>query len=704
MAQLTSIPQSTEQVLQYNNLLGVDFQSDVTEVNRRRSPDMVNMISDLGGKPIKRNGYRRIGPAYLGYCIVDGKDWVVKKVDEKICVVRVEVDENGVLIELSDTQAEVTDNTSFGDVNNVFGMNTSIYIMCENGWLEYDTYKKETSHLSSLEGLAWNYSTDEKTDFDMVMPKEKFIPTVATLLLPDGTMAPIGYDVDLTGALDGVNILTPFRIYEYQVTKDVATKTEFTIPNVSAMSGKIKVEVLDSATLNWTETLDYTTTKSADETLTKTPDGKQYSSVFTYSPKIVFNSAPYTTASIGGTTKVVFKDKTDQAVPEGNPNVRITIAPFNAEELEMHDGESIKKGFYNEKRNDLFKSNIFTLFNSRLLVGMGVHTYYSRSGNPYKMDDNFYFDIDNNVVAYARTSYSLAIISEETGKSTIYLASSEYNSVLGMTAYTVKASNANVGAISSKCQGLFSDEPVFLSKSGVYGIQTNLMSDKYAVNRSGKINRRLCKEPNLENAVGISFNGYFYIYINNSMYILDSRHKEESRSGDKGYECYYFDNMPNIKSMFVAANRMFFIDDENTYTWNDDLEEQYKYLDNAVFNTTSQTWQGNPVKARWSSSVDSDGMPMYYKTLNKKGTMVTLIPNLQTSCEITLIKDGNEQFYLGQFDGTTFSLSDAALDAFTRKKIKKYKRLQFIIENNEAEPFGITNISKVYTVGNLAKR
>ena len=39
-----------------------------------------------------------------------------------------------------------------------------------------------------------------------------------------------------------------------------------------------------------------------------------------------------------------------------------------------------------------------------------------------------------------------------------------------------------------------------------------------------------------------------------------------------------------------------------------------------------------------------------------------------------------------------------------KKKIKKYKRLQFVIENNEPEAFGIVSVIKSYTIGNYAKR
>ena len=52
MARQNIPEQPSVQTTRYANLLGVDYQSDETEVARNRSPEMVNMISDLGGNPI----------------------------------------------------------------------------------------------------------------------------------------------------------------------------------------------------------------------------------------------------------------------------------------------------------------------------------------------------------------------------------------------------------------------------------------------------------------------------------------------------------------------------------------------------------------------------------------------------------------------------------------------------------------------------
>jgi hypothetical protein len=253
------------------------------------------------------------------------------------------------------------------------------------------------------------------------------------------------------------------------------------------------------------------------------------------------------------------------------------------------------------------------------------------------------------------------------------------------------------------------------------------------------------------------------------MYVLDGRHKESDRAGNKPFEAYFFEGFPDIKNMFVVGDRMYFSDDSYTYAWNDDLKDSERYYDNAYRKAVTQVvyqvsdsdtvpptsgWQaekptpaageylwyraiydngtlktttdeielgdweytGKPVKAKWSSVFDDDGSPQRLKTLMKKGSMVTIVPHHKSGCEITLVKDGDVSEYLGSFDSTltsfeyidftkfSFKSNAVAVDRFTKKKVKKYKRLQIVVENNKAEPFGLTQITKTYTMGNYAKR
>lgn len=801
MAQLNVPAQPRVQTIQYRNLLGVDYQSDPTEVSRNRSPEMVNMISDDGGNPIKRYGYRAVGEAYTGVVSVGGKSWVVKIIDGKLHIVTVTISDSGEITEKTSTK--ISDHTNFGDVKHVFGFKNHIYILCSREWFDYDTYSGKVISVDCSSNASLGN-----------MPDDSLIPTTMTLYKPNGNeMILLPADTDVTGMTQGVNVLTPWRRVEYCVTTETSAETRFVIPRQAKMLPALKVEVLDPVTFEWKETKDYTTEGEATIHALET-SGVEAGNLAVISAVITLNQAPYTTITVDDVKYLVFTSDNSKHVPAGIPNVRITYAPVNMEKTDSvneavesdkyslstdsgikivltnspfsyikfsvsyggdtydfafeakvadtqykgennilaasYDGDktiligtpslwrvcstqlpcsttitakaanitatvsnvaydtlvsSIDAylGMFRLDRKRLFESDTVTTYDSRLFGASRARTYYSRASAPFVIDDNFYFDVDQPVKMLAKSSSAITIIADEAGNSPIYLAKGTYDEQLGMPVYSITASNANAGAVSPKVMGVLNDEPLFLSETGIYGITTNYYSDKFSISRSGKINKRLMTEPNLSSAVGVVFNNYFYLAINNHMYILDGRHRDRSKNGDNSYECYFFDNMPIITDMYVIDNRLYFSDGTHLYTWNDELDSYARYLDNAV-QTEDGVWHGTTVKCKWSSIIDDGGAPQYYKTLQKKGTMVTISPPMQTSCQITVKKDAWEEIYIGRFDGSTFALSDAVLDAFTKKKIKKYKRIQFIIENNEPEPFGIVSVVKSFILTNYAKR
>jgi hypothetical protein len=126
---------------------------------------------------------------------------------------------------------------------------------------------------------------------------------------------------------------------------------------------------------------------------------------------------------------------------------------------------------------------------------------------------------------------------------------------------------------------------------------------------------------------------------------------------------------------------------------------------------------GQAIVASWSTTNDDDNAPHLYKSMTKKGCLVTLKPYARSSGTIYVSKDGNPRQMLRRglmdildwddidFERFTFNTNDSPQDIFFKKKVKKYKRLQIIVENNGVnEGFGILQIVKTFTVGNYAKK
>ncbi|NLV87704.1 MAG: hypothetical protein GX025_10900, partial [Clostridiales bacterium] len=64
MAQMKMPPKPRTSTIMYEDLKGADFSQDQSLVRRDRSPDLLNMISDQGGLPIKRRGWEVLNSAY----------------------------------------------------------------------------------------------------------------------------------------------------------------------------------------------------------------------------------------------------------------------------------------------------------------------------------------------------------------------------------------------------------------------------------------------------------------------------------------------------------------------------------------------------------------------------------------------------------------------------------------------------------------
>lgn len=733
MAQLTVPESPKEYATHYHELLGVDYQADQTEVDRRRSPDMVNMISDFGGNPIKRDGFRRVGLNYSSLVMVDGNMYGIYSTGTVLSVSIVEL--NG--YEFAESDA-VHQTISVGKIMSAFAYQKNIYIIAQKCLIRFDTIDKTFKYVGIGDSMMSAGAVGSSAPIF-----EDNIPDTVIALSPNGTGG---------STLDDKNV---FSIYQRVSYRGNGSATSYTIPTHKKIGNWVKAEV-KNANGDWqvvTATLGTATTETG-----KTLDGTGTMTSSIVDPTVTFASAP------------------PSPTVAGEDNVRITFAPYSMDEV-----DGVKKGFWNETLVNLLSSKAATFQSGRLFLAEKYKVYYSDVSDPFTTSDLAWFDVDNEVMCFTRSSNYLAIITKDNGRNTIFLASEATKTVDSDTGQTetyfsVKASNAGIGAVAPKCVSTLSDEPLFLSNTGVFGILTNWQSEKYAVNRSSRINRRLCKEPHLENAVGIAYNDYFYLAINGRMYVLDGRHKESDRAGNKPLEAYYFEGLPTIENMYVVGDRMYFADDEATYTWNDDLTDLERYYDDAYLKEVTQVkyqlgliyneatgeyyeeptgewldveptpdenevvWYkaiydngteekaidavsvgdkkltGTPVRARWCSAFDDDGSPQRLKTLMKKGSMITIVPHYRSGCEITLVKDGDIFEYLGSFDSDlqtfeyidfsrfTFNANAVAFDEFTKKKIKKYKRLQIQVENNKAEPFGLTQITKTYTFGNYAKR
>ena len=608
----------------YGTFSGVDFSVDASLVSKERSPYAPNLISDVGGMPEKRLGWRVLHSLEqpingIWYGEINGQKSFIAHGGTKI-------------YKFTALTAEVIRENVNNARSTAFFMRSSddtgkIYILTGNEYLCYD-------------GTTVSDVADSA-----------YVPTVLISRNPNGG-----------GTLyESVNLLGNKRMESF-LGNDTDKVYQLSANKLDSVD---KVEVLNE-------------NGEKEETTAYTVDLN--------TGKITFTSA-------------------HKPVVTGQDNVFVTYT-------KTVEG-------YADRIN---KCTIADLY------GLGGSNRVFLSGNPdYKAYDwysdifrpNYFPDLnysivgtsDTRIMGYQRLGKYQMILKEDNQQdSTVFQRFGTLHDD-GSITFSVEQGVAGIGAVSKYCFGMLADEPLFLSRQGVQAITSNnILAERTIRNRSFFVDSYLTKESNLQNAVACEWNGYYVLCINNVAYVLDGKnkaYKERSTvANDYNYECYYWTNIPAVCLLSVNGELYFGTQDGKICKFNTDVDNMSKYNDD-----------GKAIVASWATKNDDDNAPHLYKSMTKKGCLVTIKPYARSSGTIYVVKDGNPRQKLRSgimdildwddvdFDRFTFNTNDSPQDIFFKKKVKKYKRLQIIVENDALnEGFGILQIVKTFTVGNYAKK
>lgn len=368
--------------------------------------------------------------------------------------------------------------------------------------------------------------------------------------------------------------------------------------------------------------------------------------------------------------------------------VRIAYSNISTTETEQ------QSAFYHTSRNINFHTG---LANNVFVSGTNVVDYasrvwYSEVNNPLNFPDDRYMEVGSNdkeIMGLVKVDEYLGVIKQgATTETSIYLAFA--TSFEDDTAFAIKQSIGGVGALAKYAFNILNGETLFLSAQGIMAIET-LEDDQHRVKDRGYfLNGKMLSEPNLEDAYSFVWNGWYLLAVNDHIYVLDGNQRN-SWGNDRTnlvYEGYYLEGV-TVNNFVSCKGELWFSTDSELCRFKG-RDEEDAYLDN-----------GDPVFARWSTVLDDDGAINFYKTMRKKGNVISLLPDVSEFTKVYVRKDTNDPVEIKR----TFSeYANIPNEMFVNKKFKKYKRLQFIIENDAAESFGIDSITKQYTMGNYAKK
>lgn len=379
-------------------------------------------------------------------------------------------------------------------------------------------------------------------------------------------------------------------------------------------------------------------------------------------------------------------------IADKSPNVRVRYA------IEKSYKTNEEKAFFNTKANANYGNG---LINSVFVGGSDYNDYasrvwYSQVADPTYFPQTNYFEAGSNdtkIMGLTKVGEYLGIIKQGNAMdSTIYLAYPV--NFDDDTTYAVKQSVNGIGAISRNCFDVLGDETLFLSNEGVMAIEPSQNeNERQTKNRSYYINKKLLKESELSKAFSFIWKGLYILCVNSHCYILDGAQKTSwaNEKTNLQYECYYWENVPAV--CFAQYNNdLWFADNSGNLC----RFKTYEKDGMAAYNDN-----GMAIPCEWSTILDNDGATNFFKNLQKKGCLVTILPMDKTSAKILLRADDKELIEVGEIVSENAKVPQ---EFYLNKKVKKYKRLQIIVKNEALdEGLGIQEIVKIYTMGNYSK-
>lgn len=638
----------------YANLKGVDYSSPKSEISRMRATDILNMLPDDGEHvPVKRKGWRK------------------------------------------DFQLDSAPACAFHDAYRNID-----YISTQN-----KTYKYQNYTYTEISALGFKHIIPFNGQLYFVRADGIYMLSGSTITKQNPTIpwTVYGLNPDGTGgtAYDGVNAFTTRRRITF-----VGDETSTTyVPHVNGDYATVieKVEIRNEETGEWEETSAYTAT--VDRTYAALDEQGNVQTVTTHK-NIVFAAAHNS--------------------PRLQDNIRLTVRELDTTLY----GTGVIYGDYCKLAKEIFKADIITQYGAvnmdRLFVVVdGNKIYYSDTSDIMFFPDDNYLVAGNSspIVGLSRLNNYLVAVTGDSSNHAVFMIRSATavvtESVTGENGeataiskeqqyFSVRPATSGRGALAGKTFATLIDEPLFLGTTGVYAVTTNSVTTETVIaNRSSYINPRLMKENNLEDAIACVWKEFYIICLNGHCYVLDSKVISKNSAGDRCYECYYWDNIPATIFLSYGEHLWFGTADGKWCRFNTDIEDDAAYCDNGTFVDHGATLEyeegsGVPVKAQYTTVLDDDGRPQYYKTMNKKGAVCTLLQQTASSVDIFYSKDGEDNVLFQKVIPQT--TDQRQIDIYPLKKVKKYKRLAFTFENSKMQPFGLIKFVKGWYLGNYAKR
>jgi hypothetical protein len=323
--------------------------------------------------------------------------------------------------------------------------------------------------------------------------------------------------------------------------------------------------------------------------------------------------------------------------------------------------------------------------NTDYMSGVDDPTYFPASG---------WTKIGSDMTAiqgYLHYGSELAVIKEDNQQdSTIYMRSAiltEDNNIL----FPVQQGAQGQGAISKYCLKTLKDEPLFLSKDGVFAIVgTDTSNERTVPNRSFYIDKVLKPEASAD-LVAEVFKDYFIVSnpVTGHCWVADARYQglpPGTNDRSRVYEWFPWDNIP-ARVLYATDDYLFFgTQDGRLCVFNTDWDDVRRWSDGAEFKDGSTIWHkwhpydnGYQIKAYYVTKRDHLNAIDYKKTMLNDGGVIVLKPHEQSSASVTVTTDKGSWF----IDQVFTDSNEPSVVIPIRRRFKNFDSIETRIENSE---------------------
>ena len=220
-------------------------------------------------------------------------------------------------------------------------------------------------------------------------------------------------------------------------------------------------------------------------------------------------------------------------------------------------------------------------------------------------------------------------------------------------------------SVSTGCVGgaiNFNDDIVFFSERGMEGISGDITTEQVLGHRSTLIDRKLLVEKNYKDMKLAEWEGYLLIFIDNKVYLADSR-AMFTNGNHVEYDFFYWELSENIKSTCVKDGVLYLGTKDRIYTLTDNESDVVSY---------------------WTTPKDKFNYVHKLKTTNKRGCTVEALGDISIYA-----KTEKSDFEL---IGTYENVTDYLVSRIKRKKFKDlqlrfYSDKRFRLETASLEVF-----------------